>query len=178
MALKVRLPARDEITQEPLEAPTARAEAIRLAKHVHHAEVELKTNYADIATLVVVAVSSTAGLTQDIGIGPVTVATALVALSHTGRLCNEATFAALAGTKPLLESSVKTTQYRLNRCGDRQLNRALNVTALVRMVYDPKNTTLRQKTARRRQDGLGDPPDSQPVSGTTNISPLQQRFDS
>src|SRR5699024_5329031 len=69
---------------EPLETATARAEAIRLAKRVHHAEADLKTNYAAIAALV--AVSPAAGLTQEIGIGPVTAATVLVAWSHPGRL--------------------------------------------------------------------------------------------
>lgn len=137
--------------QEPLEAPIARAEAVRLAKRIHHAETDLKTNYAAITALV--ADSPAAGLTREIGIGPVTAATALVAWSHLRRLRNEAAFAALAGTSPLPASSCKTTRYRLNRGGDRQLNRALNVVAMVRMVHDPQTRAYVEK---RRPDGKAD----------------------
>ena len=82
-----------------------------------------------------------------------TAATALVAWSHLRRLRNEAAFAALAGTSPLPASSCKTTRYRLNRGGDRQLNRALNVVAMVRMVHDPQTRAYVEK---RRPDGKAD----------------------
>ncbi|TLQ01116.1 IS110 family transposase [Nesterenkonia salmonea] len=40
---------------------------------------------------------------------------------------NEAAFAAIAGVNPIPAASGNTVRYRLNRRGDRQLNRALNV---------------------------------------------------
>jgi transposase len=43
-----------------------------------------------------------------------------------------AAFAMLAGTAPIPASSGKTVRYRLNRSGDRQLNRALHTVALSR----------------------------------------------
>jgi transposase len=48
-----------------------------------------------------------------------------------------AAFAALAGTNPIPASSGQVTRYRLNRGGDRQLNRALHTILLVRLRTDP-----------------------------------------
>jgi hypothetical protein len=61
----------------------------------------------------------------------------LVSWSHAGRLRSEAAFAALAGTNPIPACSGQVTRYRLNRSGDRQLNRALHTILLVRLRIDP-----------------------------------------
>ena len=61
----------------------------------------------------------------------------LVSWSHAGHLRSEAAFAALAGTNPIPASSGQVTRYRLNRGGDRQLNRALHTILLVRRRIDP-----------------------------------------
>jgi transposase len=45
-------------------------------------------------------------------------------------------FAALAGTFPVLAPSGGTTRFRLNRGGDRQLNKAIYTIALIRMNRD------------------------------------------
>ncbi|MET7671487.1 transposase [Micromonospora luteifusca] len=45
---------------------------------------------------------------------------------------------ALAGASPLPASSSNTTRYRLNRGGDRRLNRALYTFALVRVGHDAR----------------------------------------
>lgn len=63
---------------------------------------------------------------------------------------SEAAFAALAGAAPLPASSGNTTRHRLNRHGDRQLNRALDVIARVRMSCDP---TTRNYVTRRTIEG-------------------------
>ncbi|MGP5009274.1 IS110 family transposase, partial [Brachybacterium tyrofermentans] len=66
-----------------------------------------------------------ADLLTETGIGPIVAATVLCAWSHSGRVRDEAAFAMLAGVAPLPANSGKvTTRYRLNRYGDRQLNRA------------------------------------------------------
>jgi len=57
------------------------------------------------------------------GIGPISAAQVLVSWSHAGRLRSEAAFAALAGVAPIPASSGQVTRHRLNRGGDRQLNR-------------------------------------------------------
>ncbi|GAA2503228.1 transposase [Terrabacter carboxydivorans] len=64
------------------------------------------------------------------GIGPIVAATVLCAWSHSGRIHSEAAFAMLAGAAPIPANSGQvTTRHRLNRYGDRQLNRALNTIA-------------------------------------------------
>jgi transposase len=67
------------------------------------------------------------------GVGPVVAAQLLVSWSHRGRVRNEAAFAALAGTSPLEASSGQRIRHRLNRGGDRHLNRALHTVAITRV---------------------------------------------
>ena len=92
-------------------------------------------------------------LTQP-GIGPIIAATVLCAWSHPGRIRSEAAFAKLCGVAPLAASSGKVTRHRLNRYGDRQLNRALHTAVLCRLRYDPttqayaKRRTTEGKTSR------------------------------
>jgi transposase len=66
------------------------------------------------------------------GVGPISAARVLIAWSHRGRFRSEAAFAMLAGASPIPASSGQTIRYRLNRGGDRQLNRALHTIALAR----------------------------------------------
>lgn len=70
------------------------------------------------------------------GAGPIVAATVLTAWSHPGRCRNDAAFAMLAGVAPIPASSGKTVRYRLNRSGDRQLNRALHTVVLTRLQHD------------------------------------------
>ena len=81
---------------------------------------------------------------------PLSAAQVLVSWSHAGRLRSEAAFAALAGTNPIPASSGQVTRYRLNRGGDRQLNRALHTILLVRLRLDPDT---RAYMARRTAEG-------------------------
>jgi transposase len=84
------------------------------------------------------------------GVGPLSAAQVLVSWSHAGRFRSEAAFAALAGTNPIPASSGQVTRYRLNRGGDRQLNRALHTILLVRLRIDPDT---RAYMARRTAQG-------------------------
>ena len=127
--------ARWRTRTEPIAAATARTEAIRLGKRILELDAELEANMTRIRDLV--EASPAAEPLQKTGIGPVTAATTLVAWSHPGRVRNEAAYASLAGVSPIPASSGNTTRHRLNRGGDRKLNRALNVIAMVRMVHDP-----------------------------------------
>lgn len=77
------------------------------------------------------------GLLDQPGIGPVTAAVALAAWSHHGRLRSEAAFASLAGVNPIPASSGSTVRHRINRGGDRRLNRALHLAVVTRMRMDP-----------------------------------------
>lgn len=137
--------------EEDLAATTARTEAVRLAKRILALDTEIADNMNRIGELV--DASPAAGLPEETGIGPVTAATVLVAWSHPGRVRDEAAFAALAGVSPIPASSGNTTRHRLNRGGDRRLNRALNVIAMVRMVHHPQT---RAYADRRRTEGKTD----------------------
>lgn len=88
-----------------------------------------------------------APLLDKTGIGPVTAAICLTAWSHHGRVRSEAAFAALAGVNPIPASSGNTVRHRLNRGGDRRLNRALHIAVLSRMTHDPQT---RAYVERRR----------------------------
>jgi transposase len=87
------------------------------------------------------------------GVGPIVAATVLAAWSHPGRCRDDAAFAMLAGAAPIPASSGKTVRYRLNRAGDRQLNRALHTMALVRLQRDERT---RAYADRRRAEGKTD----------------------
>ena len=77
----------------------------------------------------------------------------MVSFSHPGRCRNEAAFAALAGTSPLPASSGSTVRHRLNRGGDRALNRALHTIAMTRARCCPATQAY---IARRRAEGKTD----------------------
>jgi transposase len=84
------------------------------------------------------------------GVGPISAAQILVSWSHAGRLRSDAAFAALAGANPIPASSGQVIRHRLNRGGDRQLNRTLHTIVLARLRDDPQT---RAYAARRRTEG-------------------------
>jgi transposase len=94
--------------------------------------------------------SATASEQRYRGIGPVSAAQAIVSFSHPGRCRNDAAFAALGGASPLEASSGRTVRHRLNRGGDRALNRALHTIAATRMRSCP---TTQAYMARRTAEG-------------------------
>ena len=72
------------------------------------------------------------------GIGPVCAAQAIVSYSHPGRVCDDAAIASLAGVCPIPASSGRTIRHRLNRGGDRALNRTIHTIAVNRMRTCPR----------------------------------------
>jgi transposase len=84
------------------------------------------------------------------GVGPISAAWLLVAWSTPGRVRCEAAFARLAGVAPIPASSGKTVRYRLDRGGDRRLNRALHTIALSLRRTDPPTQAY---IARRVSEG-------------------------
>jgi len=127
------------------------AEAIRdLARRVGAMQTEAATHEKAILAIVH---SWRPDLLDQQGVGPIVAAVVLCAWSHPGRCRNDAAFANLAGVAPIPASSGQTTRHRLNRCGDRQLNRALHTIALSRLRYDP---TTRAYADRRRAQGKTD----------------------
>jgi len=84
------------------------------------------------------------------GIGPISAGQILCSWSHPGRIRSEAAFAALAGAAPIPASSGRTVRYRLNRGGDRQLNRALHTIVLSRLSHHEETKAY---AARRTAEG-------------------------
>ena len=123
------------------------AEIRRLALAVREATRALKANHTQLQAIVD---ELAPGLTDQPGIGAVSAAQAIVSFSHPGRCRNDAAFAALAGTSPLEASSGRTVRHRLNRGGDRALNRSIHTIALTRMRTCP---TTRAYVARRTAEG-------------------------
>ncbi|WP_246169398.1 IS110 family transposase [Actinotalea subterranea] len=126
---------------------TARAEAVRLAKRIVDLTAELGHNRDQITEIVAEQAPELLDLP---GVGPVTAAVILTVWSHPGRVRTEAAFAQIAGTCPIPASSGNTVRHRLNRGGDRRLNRAFNTIVLTRMRIDPDT---RVYIDRRRAEG-------------------------
>ena len=84
------------------------------------------------------------------GVGPHAAAQLVLSWSHRGRIESEAAFARLAGAAPIPASSGQTIRYRLDRSGDRKLNRALHMILVTRKRSHP--TTIAY-IERRLQEG-------------------------
>src|SRR5271170_5847352 len=141
------LAGRDLPAQASREEAVRQAEIGRLAEAVGQARRQLKDNRAQLLAIVE---DIAPGLTSRYGVGPVSAAQAIVSFSHPGRCRSEAAYAALSGTSPLPASSGQTVRHRLNRGGDRALNRAIHAIALVRMRSCPRT---RAYVARRTAEG-------------------------
>jgi transposase len=151
--------------QEPLSLLTARAEGIRLARRVPDLDIEVKQNTASLRAAITKA--NQAVLLDQHGVGPVNAGIVLAAWSHPGRVRNEAAFAKLGGVCPLEVSSGQHHEHRLNRTGDRQLNRALHSIAKTRMQHDPRT---RAYLERRTTEGLTKPGSDAASSATSPAS--------
>jgi transposase len=123
------------------------AEIRRLTLALSQARHQLKDNRKQ---LLVIVNDIAPGLTSRYGIGPVSAAQAIVSFSHPGRCRNEAAYAALSGTSPIPASSGQTIRHRLNRGGDRALNRAIHAIAVTRIRSCPRT---RAYVARRTAEG-------------------------
>jgi transposase len=107
----------------------------RLAGRIRDLEAELAALDGQLAELVA---GRAPQLLRECGVGPVCAAQLLVSSGEPARMRSEAAFAAFAGTSPVDASSGRQHRHRLNRGGDRQLNRALHVIALNRTRYHEK----------------------------------------
>ncbi len=115
-----------------------------IARRVHQLTIEEHELKRDIETLVT---ELAPGLLSEPGIGPISAAQILIAWSHPGRVPTEAAFARLAGSAPIPASSGQTTRHRLDRGGDRQLNRALHTIIMIRRnSHAPTITYIDRRT--------------------------------
>jgi transposase len=122
-----------------------------LAQRIRLLDKEIRANERQLHELVAAIMPA---LLAEPGVGPVSAAHLLVAWSHPGRCRSEAAFAALAGVSPLPASSGRVTRHRLNRFGDRHLNRALHTIVNWRMIHghEPTQHYLTRRRAQQKSD--------------------------
>jgi len=145
---QVREIARWRVRSESLALSVARAEAVRLATRFLQLRVELAGNEKQLEQVVT---AHAPVLLELCGLGPFNAAIVLSVWSHDGRVHNEAALAKIGGVAPIEVSSGNRSEHRLNRGGDRQLNRALHSIARTRMRYDPATIVY---VERRTSEGL------------------------
>jgi hypothetical protein len=110
--------------------------------------LELEGDAAELESQIEVLVKQMAPeLLAERGVGAISAAQVLIAWSHTHRLRSEAAFASLAGAAPIPASSGQVIRYRLNRGGDRQLNRALHTIVLSRLTHHEETRAYAAKRA-------------------------------
>jgi transposase len=138
-------------TNVPVEQRCTRAALRALARRVEHLDAEVDDHDRALKALLDQAAPQ---LLAERGIGYITAAEFYIAWSHPGRCHSEAAFARLGGTSPVAATSgLNQTRHRLNRGGDRQLNRALYLVAITKQRCDPVTKTY---TARRTAEGKTD----------------------
>jgi transposase len=86
------------------------------------------------------------------GCGALTAALLIGRTAGAQRFRSDACFSRQSGTAPIPCSSGQRTQHRLDRGGDRQLNRALHTIAITRARWDP---VTREYLAGKEADGKG-----------------------
>ena len=134
------------LPKEPLNELTATKQALRsLARRIKALTAEAADLEASIRRLVKIVAPQ---LLAQPGVGAISAAQIYISWSHPRRCRNEAAFARLGGVAPLEASSGQHSRHRLNRRGDRQLNRALHTIAITRtrtcphtQAYITKRTT-------------------------------------
>jgi transposase len=104
----------------------------RLSRRARSLASELAAIDRELEQLVAELVPELLG---ECGVGPICAAQLVVSSGDPTRMRSEASFAALAGTSPVDASSGRQRRHRLNRGGDRQLNRALHTIALARVRH-------------------------------------------
>ena len=89
-------------------------------------------------------------LTAMVGVSTITAARILGEVRDVRRFPTSSAFASANGTAPLPASSGRTQRYRLNRGGNRRLNRALHVIALTQTQHEPRAVRFLE---RKRAEG-------------------------
>ncbi|WP_138759768.1 IS110 family transposase [Modestobacter altitudinis] len=112
---------------------------------------ELTVEIREVADLITAAVAQVdTGLTEPYDLGPVGAATILGEVADVRRYRSRHAFAAANGTAPIPASSGRTTRHRLNRSGNRTLNRVLYTMAITQIRAD---TEGRAYYLRKRAEG-------------------------
>ncbi len=121
-------------THATVERRSTRLTMRALARRIEHLNDEIDDHNEALKSLLEQAAPQ---LLAERGIGYITAAEFYLAWSHPGRCRSEAAFARLGGTSPVAATSGQNqTRHRLNRGGDRRLNRALYHVAITKRRCD------------------------------------------
>ena len=140
-ALLTDVPAGDVVRE------TRRQLAGELVDELEVIDARIKTAKKQLAALVTETGSGLMGLN---GIGPSGAARLLGDIGEVSRFPTKAHFASWNGTAPLDASSGDQTRHRLSRTGNRRINRALHIMAVVQLRHD---TAGRRYYDRRVAEG-------------------------
>jgi transposase len=113
---------------------------------------KLKDSDKTLRTAVAATGTSLLGLH---GIGPAGAARILGDVADVARFATRAHFASWNGTAPLDASSGEQKRHRLSRAGNRRINRALHIMAIVQIRHDTPRPGLLPPAYRRGQDSDG-----------------------
>jgi transposase len=141
-ALLANVPAGDVVRE------TRRQLAVELVDELEVIDARIKTAKKQLATLVAETGSGLMGLN---GIGPSGAARLLGDIGDVSRFPTKAHFASWNGTAPLDASSGEQTRHRLSRAGNRRINRALHIMAVVQLRHP--STDGRRYYDRRVSEG-------------------------
>ena len=90
------------------------------------------------------------GLVDLVGVGELIAARIIGEVGDIDRIPTSRHFASLNGTAPVPASSGQRQRHRLNRAGNRRMNKAIHMMALTQARIDPR---ARAYVARRRAEG-------------------------
>jgi transposase len=112
---------------------------------------ELTTEIKELTAAITAAMDTVdTGLTDLYGVGPVGAATILGEVADIRRYRSRHAFAAANGTAPIPASSGRTSRHRLNRAGNRTMNRVLYTMAITQIRADTEGRAYYQ---RKRAEG-------------------------
>ena len=133
---------------------------LRRIRELTRAIDALERELADLVTAL------TPALLAERGCGVLTAAKLVGGIAGVSRFATEAKLARAAGAAPIPASSGRTNRHRLDRGGDRQLNRALHRIAVTRGRCDPETAAyIARKQAPRAR------PDEKPSAASSATSP-------
>lgn len=110
-------------------------------------DADIKSTEQQVKQLVATLDTS---LTQICGVSALVAARILGEVGDPRRFHSSAAFASANGTAPIPASSGRTDRHRLNRGGNRRLNRAIHIVALTQTRHEPRAVDY---LARRRAEG-------------------------
>jgi transposase len=146
VAQLVKAGERFESTGDPIELIGTKTAMRCLTRRIAALTQEIRELERELRTLIMTAAPQ---LLDEEGIGVIVAAQVIVSWSHQGRCRNEAAFAKLAGVSPIEATSGQVqNRHRLNRGGDRALNRALHLVIITRCrMHQPTRAYIARRVA-------------------------------